>query len=392
MNILFMADKVPYPIYNDGGTLMTYNVMKFLNTDNDLDFISFHNPNNVIPEDFMDGICNNSFLIEDNVTLTSLDYLKSIVSFKPPFYNKKSNLFFYELKKLINNNKYDLIFIDGIHMDVYASEIKHSNKIISLHDSLSLLYLSFYNSSNNFFVKSYFYYCSLIFKKVELQILKNYRKCLFVSNKDVEYLKKNTSNKITNCFVIQNGVNQDLVAKQQIIKKNENALVFTGVMDYKPNVDAVMFFVKEIFPLILINHPKTIFFIVGKNPSEEIKLLKSKNIIVTGFVDDISGFILNSCVYVSPLLSGAGLKNKILEAMALRIPIVSTSISLHGINVEHNKHIFVKDNPTDFAKSVSFLLDDEKLRNKLIINSYDLILKEYTWEHVYSLYNKILFS
>jgi len=214
-----MADKVPYPIYNDGGTLMSYHIMKFLHTEYHVDFISFHKPNNVIPEDFMNGFCKNSFLVEDNVTLTSLDYLKSIVSFKPPFYNKKSFFFLNEIRKLIKKNKYDLIFIDGIQMDLYASEIKHPNKIISLHDSLSLLNLSFYNSSNNLFFKFYFYYCSLIYRKVELQILKNYRKCLFVSNKDVDYLKKHTSNKINNCFVIQNGVNQDLVEKKQIIKK-----------------------------------------------------------------------------------------------------------------------------------------------------------------------------
>ena len=390
MRILFIADKVPYPIYNDGGTLMNYHLLKFLNHNHIVHFISFARDN--LPDDFLKHICNTSILVNKKIRLTKIHTLLSFIKQNPPFYNNKSTGFTKNINDLIKNNKYDLIFIDSIFMDVYGSEINHPNKIISLHDSLSLLYLTFYKKSNNIFHKLYYGYCNFIYKKKELQILKTYKKCLFVSSKDINYLKNKSSLSVNNSFVIPNGVNQQLIDKPLKDSKDERRIVFTGVMDYKPNIDAVLFFVDKIFPLILIKNPKVIFSIVGKNPTKEIQELKSSNIKVTGFVEDISEYILNSTVYVSPLVSGAGLKNKILEAMALRTPIVATSISLDGIAIEDNIHVLRKDNPKEFADSVCLLLNNEKLRNKLVSKSYELVLNKYSWEYIYSLYDKILFS
>ena len=390
MKILFIADKVPYPIYNDGGTLMNYHLLKFLKKKHNVDFISFGGDN--FSEDFMRDICNTNILINDIVKLNKIHLLISLFRLNPPFYNNKSVVFSKKIKLLVENNNYDLIFIDSIFMDVYGSQIKHHNKIISLHDSLSLLYLSFYNKSNKTLNKIYYKFCSFIYKKKELHILKNYKKCLFVSPKDIDYLKGNSSFSINNSYVIPNGVNQELIDKPLNNRNDKHSIVFTGVMDYKPNVDAVLFFVDKIFPLILNKNPKVIFLVVGKNPTKEIQDLKSSNIKITGFVDDISEYILNCSVYVSPLISGAGLKNKILEAMALRKPIVCTSISLDGINVENDIHLLCKDNPRDFAESVCLLLNNDKLRNKLVSNAYELIKNEYSWNYIYSLYNKVLFN
>ena len=238
----------------------------------------------------------------------------------------------------------------------------------------------------------YFKFCSVIYKRKEINILKDYRKCLFVSPKDRNYLQENSSLVLNNSYVIPNGVNQELIDIPANNVYDKDSIVFTGVMDYKPNVDAVLFFVEEIFPLILEQNPKVIFSVVGKNPTKEIQDLKSSNIIITGFVDDISEYILNCSVYVSPLITGAGLKNKILEAMALRKPIVCTPISLDGIIVESEFHLLCKDSPRDFAKSVCLLLNNDKLRTKLVTNAYEFVKNEHSWNHIYSLYNKVLFN
>ena len=392
MKILYLADKIPFPVYSDGGTLMNYHVMTSLKTEHELDFITFESSLSEVKKEFMDSICDNLILVKNDVTLRTSDYLMTIWTFRPPFHNKKSENFLNELTQLVSSKEYDLIFVDGIFMDIYARGIVHPNKVISLHDSLSLLYWTFSKNSPRIILKLYYYFCSKVYEKTELEIVTNYRKCLFVSKKDIEFLQKRVLARFSNCLAIQNGVNRDLIKYKESKPKNSNAIVFTGVMDYKPNVEAVLYFVREIFPLVLNKNPQTIFYVVGKNPTDQIKLLARKNIRVTGFVEDISSYISRCCVYVSPLLSGAGLKNKVLEAMALRIPIVSTSISLDGINVEDEKHILARDSPTGFAESVSRLLYNEKLREQLASNSYELILKEYTWEHVYGLYQEAIES
>ena len=390
MKILFVANKIPYPIYSDGGTLMNYHLLTFLKKNHYVDFISFDNGN--FNKDFLKKICNNNILVNDNFKLNKIHYIISLIRQNPPIYNKKSVKFSKKIKYLMQKNNYDLIFIDGISMDVYGANINHHNKIISLHDSLSLLYLSFYNNSNKILDKIYYKFCSYVYKKKELSILNNYKKCLFVSQKDIDHLKSKSSFTINNTYVVPNGVNQELIDKPWENKNHKYSIVFTGVMDYKPNVDGVLFFVEKIFPLILNKYPNAIFSVVGKNPTREIQDLKSSNIRVTGFVDDISEYITNCSVYVSPLVSGAGLKNKILEAMALKKPIVSTSISLDGINVVNGIHVLCEDNPIEFAESVCLLLMDDKIRSKLVKNAYKLITSEYSWKHIYSLYNKILFN
>jgi glycosyltransferase involved in cell wall biosynthesis len=379
MNILYIAEKIPYPIYLDGGTLMNYHVMQGLKKEHNIDFITFSQEN--IPSGFIEGLCNNFYGIKPNSKINITHYIKSVLAVLPPFHFNKSKDFMRKIEVLAENNNYDVIFTDSIHMEIYSANLRHPNKVISLHDSISLLYKTFIEGTNNVFLMIYYAFCSYVFRKYELRILKQYSKCFFVSKKDEEYLIKGNIDIVSSC-VIPNGYNIDLINKNNDQVADSNSIVFSGIMDYKPNIDAVIHFVKSIFPLILMVKPDLKFYIIGKNPSKEVCGLKSENVIITGWVESISEYICKGTVYISPLVSGAGLKNKIIEAMALKIAIVATSLSVDGIEVQDDEHLYIADSAEVFASRVIELIDNSEKRDKFVKNSHDLILKQYNWENI----------
>lgn len=162
--------------------------------------------------------------------------------------------------------------------------------------------------------------------------------------------------------------------------KDRKNLIFVGNFNHKPNEDAVLFFTKEIFPLIKSKLPEIKFYIVGNNPTEKVKALKSDQIIITGWVPDVKEYIDKCRVEVVPLRYGAGYKGKVGEALSSGIPIVTTSIGAEGIGIEHGTHAFISDEPKDFAEKVIQLYQEEQLWEKFSFNGKKLIASQYSSE------------
>ena len=160
-------------------------------------------------------------------------------------------------------------------------------------------------------------------------------------------------------------------------------LVFTGKMDYRPNVDAVLWFASDILPLIRAVEPGVHFTIVGQRPHERLNALRENPAItLTGFVEDIQPYISEADVYVVPLRMGSGTRFKLLESMALGSAIVSTRIGAEGLAVEHEKHLLLADSAPQFAEAVLRLLHDDDLQNRLKGTGRQLISERYDWQAI----------
>jgi polysaccharide biosynthesis protein PslH len=142
-------------------------------------------------------------------------------------------------------------------------------------------------------------------------------------------------------------------------------VVFTGSMDWRPNIDGVEFFCKEIWPLILAKIPAARFRIVGRDPHPRVKDLASDSIEVTGRVPSIVDHLRQAAVFVVPLRIGGGTRIKIYEAMAVGKATVSTTVGAEGLDVRHDRDILLVDDPVRFAEAVVSVLQDENLRRRL---------------------------
>lgn len=191
----------------------------------------------------------------------------------------------------------------------------------------------------------------------------------FILHKDVPAVPK---------FVIPNGVDMEYFARSSSVRE-ENSLVFTGMMGYVPNYDGMEYFLDAIFPYIVNCIPDAKIYIVGSKPPKHLVRRTSDNVIVTNYVHDVRPFIDKAKVYVVPLRMGGGTRLKILEAMSMKIPIVTTTIGCEGIDARDNETAFVRDEPIAFADAVVHLLRDEHTSARLVNNSYEKVRTTYDW-------------
>ena len=161
-----------------------------------------------------------------------------------------------------------------------------------------------------------------------------------------------------------------------------DAIVLTGLMKYRPNVDAAVYFVRDMLPQILAARPNLVFYIVGGEPPDEVRQLAGSNVVVTGTVADVRPYVHKAAVFVVPLRMGSGTRLKVLEGLSMRKAMVSTSLGCEGIDVEDKTHLLIADNPESFASAVLRLLEDTTLAETLARAGRDLVDRRYRWERV----------
>lgn len=179
--------------------------------------------------------------------------------------------------------------------------------------------------------------------------------------------------------MVENGVDVDFF--DGATDGDPNNIVFSGSMDWRPNQDAVTWFSSEILPAIQERCSGATFTIVGRKPSKRIQALESlRGVTVTGTVDDVRPYIRRAGVMVVPLRIGGGSRLKILEGMAMRKPVVSTTVGAEGLRVADGANILLADEVDSFASAVVRCLNDAALRSRLGQCGRDLVEQEYRWE------------
>jgi glycosyltransferase involved in cell wall biosynthesis len=181
--------------------------------------------------------------------------------------------------------------------------------------------------------------------------------------------------------IVPNGINLDDYHPTLRPSADAATIVFTGKMDYRPNLDAAAWFAGEIMPLVQARRPEAVFQIVGQGPPPQIQRLRDRpGIIVTGAVPDVRPYIAGAAVYVAPLRMGGGTRFKLLEAMALARPIVSTRIGADGFEVESGREMLLADRPEEFAAAVMRLLDGPELAAALGTAGREFVRRSYAWD------------
>ena len=163
----------------------------------------------------------------------------------------------------------------------------------------------------------------------------------------------------------------------------EPCLLFTGTMNYFPNSDAAIYFCREIFPRIREHHPKATFYIVGNHPTDQVRRLAAQDgVMITGYVPDVRPYFGKASVFVAPLRAGSGIQTKNLEAMAMGVPVVTSSIGAMGLEADIGKELLVADTPEAFAEHVIQLMNNKDLRDKLAQAARKRVETNYSWQAI----------
>jgi sugar transferase (PEP-CTERM/EpsH1 system associated) len=208
---------------------------------------------------------------------------------------------------------------------------------------------------------------------------------LFVSEAEADLFRRRPGVAAEHVHALGNGVDLDYFDGQRSYPDpyppGGPVLVFTGMMDYRANVDAVCWFADAVLPAIRARNPDARFAIVGAKPDEKVKRLAERpGIIVTGRVEDVRPYVAHAAVAVAPLRIARGIQNKVLEAMAMARPVVASAEAFEGIDAERGTDLAVADDG-DFADLVCRLLDNPEEAEALGARGRQRLAGHYTWEH-----------
>lgn len=180
-------------------------------------------------------------------------------------------------------------------------------------------------------------------------------------------------------YVLLNGVTFETMPSN--IEKIKGRIIFSGNMDFRPNYESALWFIKNVFPLLLSRRPELKLVIAGTNPVEELCAHACESIEVTGFVNDIRHEIAKSEIYVAPLICGGGFKNKVVEAIMSGTYLVATKMAVEFLDQRLQRQILVADKPQEIADAILTYLENPASYETKLKNLQEIIKHEFTWEN-----------
>jgi len=212
--------------------------------------------------------------------------------------------------------------------------------------------------------------------KYEREIFDYFTNKTIISKPDRDLIQHKNNEEI---HVVPNGVDYNIFRPIEAEKKFD--LIFTGNMSYPPNINAVCYLVSEIMPLLIKHNPTVKLLIAGAHPVKKIKDFQSENVIITGWVEDIRMCYAESKIFIAPMQIGTGLQNKLLEAMAMQLPCISSSLANAALGAEERKEILIGETPEAYAAHVITLLTDSSYAKKMALEGFSFVKTHYSWEN-----------
>jgi glycosyltransferase involved in cell wall biosynthesis len=379
MRILFISRWFPYPPDN-GSRIRVFNLVKQLSRHHEITLLSFaQGPVSEERLAEMKPYCRHVRTAPHKEF--SPNRLKALLGFfsTPP--RSIVDTYSREMQTLVEeastNSSFDVVVASQIGSTPYALLLNQTPRVFE-EVELAVIYEQFARQRS--LVPRV--RCGLTWWKLSrfiAQLLREFRGCTVVSEQE-HSLVMGIVPEHKPLTVVPNGV--DLEANTGDFGAPEpDTLIYSGALTYSANFDAMEFFLRDIFPLIKAQRPNASLRITGRYDGVPIEQLPPGNgVELTGYLDDIRPVVAQSWGCVVPLQVGGGTRLKILEAMALGTPVVSTSKGAEGLETTHEENILIADDPEDFAQSVLRLLRDENLRARLSANGRRLVEMRYSWE------------
>ncbi|HSG44961.1 MAG TPA: glycosyltransferase [Anaerolineales bacterium] len=299
------------------------------------------------------------------------------------------------------SNAFDVIHVEHLRGSLYGQYVKsklpHIPVIWDSVDCISYLFEQASAHSNGAFGKFVTRFELGRTRQMEGKLIGEFNRVLVTSETDRRALLGLASPglKIAPISVLSNGVNLDFFQPNPDVQRDAETLVFSGKMSYHANISMVKFLVAEVMPRIWMERPKVQLVIVGKDPTADVRALGiDTRITVTGTVDDIRPFLWRATVSVVPLVYGAGIQNKILEAMACGTPVITTSRTLSALDSSPGKELLVADGAGGFSQTILRLLHDNKQQIDVGTAGLNYVRNHHNWtvlaEQLLAYYNKTL--
>ena len=393
MKVLFITENFPYPL-DSGGRIRSYHILQGLSQQHDVTLVtSIKNDEQrgYIPK--LERLCRElrvTYAAPETSAQLGLKLVRNLIS-PLPIVVERHYLpgIAAEIEALLNNASpsFDVVHFDHLDASVYLPCLPESVlTVLDEHNIVTNQIKTSAGAERNWLKQAYMRFQQQRTIRYEAETCRKMNLCFVCSDTDKNYLLKMAP--AARVVAIPNGVNIEYFQNRSSVgesvstaEQKEKAVIFVGTLNYGPGATAVRYFCEDILPQIHTQNPEVCFWAVGQNPPTYLQTLAQEDprIRITGRVDDIRPYVHRSQVFVVPLKSGSGTRLKILDAMAMGIPVVSTSIGAEGLDVQSGEQILLADSPEAFSTAVLQLLKDPVQARRMSEKAFQLVQATYDW-------------
>lgn len=375
MKIFVLLPRIPYPL-EKGDKLRAYNQIKQLAKRNEIVLCALNDDKQVDEElafKALQPYCQSISFIRITKLQMLLGLARAFVKGWPMqcgyFYNRKAAK---KINALIQKHKPDLLFGQLLRVAEYIRR-NDLPKAIDYQDVFSAGMKRRADIASPFTRPIYIMEYKRL-QRYEADVFDDFNVKAIISEPDQQLIPHPRRNEI---LIVPNGVDHDFFAPQEQEKRHD--IVFTGNMSYPPNVNAVEYLANEIMPIVWKRIPNATLYIAGATPDPRVKKTACEHIIISGWLDDIRNAYAQSRIFIAPMRIGTGLQNKLLEAMSMGLPCITSSLANNALGAKPNEEILVGDNADTLARHIITLLTDKEKANHIALAGFDFANRVYDW-------------
>lgn len=385
MKLLVILSRVPYPL-DKGDKLRAFNQIKQLSKNHKIILFALN-------DSYLDGealselkkYCSAISIIKFSKFTIFFNLVRALFNglpFQVGYFHFKAAQ--KKIDELIQKHQPDHIYCQLIRTTEYVKKYSSIPKTLDYMDVFSKG-MERRTSSAPFYLKPLFYMEYKRLLKYEQKIFNQFNNKTIISEQDKNFIPHAEYQQIK---VIPNGVDTDFF--KPLNRKKEFDILFNGNMNYPPNIESVEYLVNKIMPLVWKKNPKVRVLISGASPHKRVLELQSGKVEVSGWVDDIRENFAKSKLLIAPMQISIGLQNKLLEAMAMQIPCITSSLANNALGAKPNEQIIVADTPEQYSEKIIELLNNETKARSIALNGYNYVIKNFNWTSTTFELNKLI--
>lgn len=385
MKLLVVLSRFPYPL-EKGDKLRAYHQIRCLSEHHDIFLAAMHDKP-VSSDDLqqLKPFCKEIFLLENNNLKRCWNMGRAFFKGLPIqcglFYNKKNAQ---KLDEIIQRVHPDHIYCQLFRMAEYVKDYSMP-KTLDYQDVFSKGMARRAEKSKGL-VKWFFNMEHRRVARYEAEIFDRFDHKTIITAVDRDLIPHPHREEIV---VVPNGVEFDKFAYQG--EKKEYDLIFSGNMGYAPNVDAAEYLVREILPPLLVKFPNLRVVLCGATPAPRVQALSGEHVIVTGWVDSMTEWYAKSRIFIAPMRMGTGLQNKLLEAMSMHLPCITSPLAAHPlVEAEQHQSVISCSETKDYVVAVTQLLTEENAYNQLADSGYNYVRQFYDWKNAVRILDNLM--
>jgi glycosyltransferase involved in cell wall biosynthesis len=383
LKILFVTEFLPWPL-DTGGRIRTYHILRQAALRHEVTLVTQVPLGEKTGEENIRKFVSRLY----SVPLRSKSGIRKVLSASMALASARPYVSVYShyrrplarlIENLMHDGSFDIVHLDHLDSAAYLKEC--SSKVVTYVDEHNYETKLLQSTRGKTSQRLIGWYLSAQLKKLELfenETLKVVDAVSVVSAQDAEVVASVAP--CANLEIIPNGVDPAFFDIPR--QPRPYRIVSVGSLDWLPNVEGLIWFLDEVWPRVAAARPQATVHIVGRNPQRSIVKRVSRRVTLAGSVLDIREHVTDASAFVVPLHAGGGTRLRVLEAMAMRIPIVSTRVGIEGIECKHGQHVLTADTAEGFATELIRLLDSQALREHLANEGRKLVEDHYSWRAI----------